>query len=221
MQSKKSEYVRISVTPKQAEAIRKACEFYARVINGQFSEIAWECGFNVSPSAHGTDEYDKAMDFIKRELRYSLSLAPIAVHIGEWVKMIVPISFGIFIPYCVTLCGSMTTLTTLIQITMLLHILLCNGVVNRSVKHSTSWVSPERGNMDSNNLICHYCYSNCDNLPLNAESTMYSGIEMKIICRGRALRARHYGDKDIADHQDIVNINFCPMCGRNLLDREE
>ena len=64
MQSKKSEYVRISVTPKQAEAIRKACEFYARVINGQFSEIAWECGFNVSPSAHGTDEYDKAMDLL-------------------------------------------------------------------------------------------------------------------------------------------------------------
>ena len=59
-----SERILINVTPTQAEHIRRACEFYARVINGQFSEIAWECGFNYSPTTHATIDYDQALELL-------------------------------------------------------------------------------------------------------------------------------------------------------------
>lgn len=85
----------------------------------------------------------------------------------------------------------------------------------------THYAQVREGALRKENTFCAYCYSACDNRALSEESTMYSGIEMKIIGQCGALRARHYGDKDIFDHQDIVNINFCPMCGRKLRDEEE
>lgn len=63
---------------------------------------------------------------------------------------------------------------------------------------------------------CLYCVSADDNIALNERSAPYSGIEMRLICNGTSLRARHFGDGDNYDHQDIIPINYCPMCGRYL-----
>lgn len=57
-------YVKVHLTPKQAEAVRKACEFYARVVNGQFSEIAFECGTIIDPNILGLEQYHRAVDLL-------------------------------------------------------------------------------------------------------------------------------------------------------------
>lgn len=63
---------------------------------------------------------------------------------------------------------------------------------------------------------CPYCTPTPDNAQLNAGTVEYSGIELKIVGKARTLRARHYGENDIFDHQDFVIINYCPICGRDL-----
>lgn len=63
---------------------------------------------------------------------------------------------------------------------------------------------------------CLYCISADENIALNNVSFPYSGIEMRLICNGAALRSQHFGNNDNYDHQDIIPINYCPMCGRYL-----
>ena len=64
--------------------------------------------------------------------------------------------------------------------------------------------------------MCQYCESrgNNDFLLLN-QTKDYSGIEIASDRQGM-LRTRYYGDNDIWFSQEIVNIKFCPMCGRKL-----
>lgn len=64
--------------------------------------------------------------------------------------------------------------------------------------------------------MCQYCENrgNNDFLLLN-QTKDYSGIEITLNRQGM-LRTRYYGDNDIWFSQEIVNIKFCPMCGRKL-----
>jgi hypothetical protein len=67
---------------------------------------------------------------------------------------------------------------------------------------------------------CKYC-DRIDNdfVPLN-DTTDYSGIGMSLNKQGM-LRTRYYDDSShIWFAEDIVNINFCPMCGRKLTEEE-
>ena len=67
---------------------------------------------------------------------------------------------------------------------------------------------------------CPYCDSeNNDFIPLN-QSVEYSGIEMALNRQGM-LRVRYYmyNGVDHFESQDIVNIKFCPNCGRAMNGR--
>lgn len=61
--------------------------------------------------------------------------------------------------------------------------------------------------------MCKYCNQNEFN-KLN-DTVNYSGLEIAISKNGM-LRVRNYNFKDIFETQDVVNINYCPMCGRKL-----
>lgn len=67
-----------------------------------------------------------------------------------------------------------------------------------------------------NEMCCPFCTPTMDNLPLNNTSVNYSMLEIKIISKGRLLRVRNLTPDGLFDGQDMVWINYCPMCGRNL-----
>lgn len=73
--------------------------------------------------------------------------------------------------------------------------------------------------------MCKYCESR-DFTPLNS-TTDYSGIEMSLndqgILRVRSSSIHESGtnakvtrNQYLFDSQDIVNIKYCPMCGRRF-----
>ncbi len=64
---------------------------------------------------------------------------------------------------------------------------------------------------------CPYCHP-ADPKPLNVETIKYSGLEFMLIARGSVLRCRSYknADDELYDSQDMVLIQYCPMCGRNV-----
>ena len=65
-------------------------------------------------------------------------------------------------------------------------------------------------------VFCQFCHPS-DPKPLNAESIEYSGLEFMLIGRGSVLRCRSYKDDNkFYDSQDMVLIQYCPMCGRNV-----
>lgn len=52
---------------------------------------------------------------------------------------------------------------------------------------------------------------------LNAETAEYSGIEVSIFPYMHLIRVRKgYYDPTAEGAQDIVEINYCPICGRKL-----
>ena len=57
-------YYVLRLNPAQAQAVSRACEFFARVVCGQFSEVAWHAGFHQKPSAHSTEDYDQAVTLL-------------------------------------------------------------------------------------------------------------------------------------------------------------
>lgn len=61
--------------------------------------------------------------------------------------------------------------------------------------------------------MCEYCKGSGFN-PLN-DTVDYSGLEIAISSKGM-LRVRNYNFKEVFSSQDVVNISFCPMCGRKL-----
>ena len=66
--------------------------------------------------------------------------------------------------------------------------------------------------------MCKYCeHENNDFVVLN-ETTDYSGIEMALNRQG-VLRVRYYeqGKCDLWFSQDIINVKFCPICGRKII----
>ena len=64
--------------------------------------------------------------------------------------------------------------------------------------------------------VCPYCTPTMNNLPLNKESVDYSMLEVKIIGRGQVLRVRNLTPDGLFDGQDMMIINYCPICGKNL-----
>lgn len=68
-------------------------------------------------------------------------------------------------------------------------------------------------------MSCKFCERNDnDFIPIN-ETVEYSGIEIEINRQGM-LRVRYYDDPAYGLAQDIVNISFCPMCGRKFMEEE-
>ena len=63
---------------------------------------------------------------------------------------------------------------------------------------------------------CPYCEAD-DNqfIPLN-ETKDYSGIEISLNKQGMMRIRFGYADCVCFESQDIVNIKYCPMCGRKL-----
>lgn len=55
-------------------------------------------------------------------------------------------------------------------------------------------------------------------LPLT--DARYSGIEMALFPKSKMMRTRVYWTQDIEygifDTQDVINIEYCPLCGRKL-----
>lgn len=50
---------------------------------------------------------------------------------------------------------------------------------------------------------------------LNRETAGYSGIEIAV-ARGGMLRARSLNEDGSMLSQDILNVPFCPLCGRRF-----
>ena len=65
------------------------------------------------------------------------------------------------------------------------------------------------------NVKCKYCeHENNDFIILN-ETIDYSGIEIALNRQGM-LRVRHHVVGGVWFSEDIINVEFCPMCGRKL-----
>lgn len=66
---------------------------------------------------------------------------------------------------------------------------------------------------------CSFCGSSANRfLPLRA-SGKYSGIEIAINPQGM-LRVRVYDDESLKT-QDIVHVEYCPMCGRKFKEESD
>lgn len=62
---------------------------------------------------------------------------------------------------------------------------------------------------------CRYCHGfNHRFIPLHNTSA-YSGVEIAVNSQGM-LRVRVLNECDVFTTQDIVNIKYCPMCGRKF-----
>lgn len=65
--------------------------------------------------------------------------------------------------------------------------------------------------------MCKYCeHENNDFVVLN-DTKEYSGMEIALNRQG-ILRVRYYelGEYDLWFSEDIMNVEFCPICGRRL-----
>lgn len=64
---------------------------------------------------------------------------------------------------------------------------------------------------------CKYCkHKNNDFVILN-ETKDYSGIEIALNRQGM-LRVRYYeGYNQLWSTEDVINIKFCPICGRKII----
>lgn len=65
--------------------------------------------------------------------------------------------------------------------------------------------------------MCEYCEKEGFN-PLN-DTVDYSGLEIAISNKG-ILRVRNYNFKEVFESQDAINISYCPMCGRKLINNK-
>lgn len=64
--------------------------------------------------------------------------------------------------------------------------------------------------------MCKYCEADNNDFVLLNDTRVYSGIEFAINRQGM-LRVRFYEDfSQIWFSEDIVNIKYCPMCGRKF-----
>ena len=65
--------------------------------------------------------------------------------------------------------------------------------------------------------ICPYCQKGRLNALLNADTSQDSDLSVYVGYLGDALIVKHYDvEGDTCDDLDVVPINFCPMCGREL-----
>lgn len=64
--------------------------------------------------------------------------------------------------------------------------------------------------------MCKYCEQKDNDFVTLNKTSNYSNIEMALNRQGM-FRVRHYEDGSrVWFVQDILNIKFCPMCGRKL-----
>lgn len=64
---------------------------------------------------------------------------------------------------------------------------------------------------------CPYCQIDNNDFTLLNQTMDYSGIEI-VLNRQGMLRVRYYNDDFVNfDSQEIVNIKFCPMCGKRFV----
>lgn len=63
--------------------------------------------------------------------------------------------------------------------------------------------------------MCEFCKGK-EFIALN-DTVDYSGLEIAVSGSG-ILRARDYNFKEIFEKQDVISINYCPICGRKLGD---
>ena len=63
--------------------------------------------------------------------------------------------------------------------------------------------------------MCQYCEADNNDFFVMNNTTDYSGIEMSINRQGM-LRVRYYTEGGIWFSEDIVNIKYCPLCGRKF-----
>ena len=63
---------------------------------------------------------------------------------------------------------------------------------------------------------CPYCEENDNGFVILNETKDYSGIEVGMNKQG-IMRVRFgYADCALFESQDVINIKYCPMCGRKL-----
>lgn len=66
---------------------------------------------------------------------------------------------------------------------------------------------------------CPYCQNDGPNRPLNYDTDEFSDMTIKIAERESAIVCCHRDIEGGAiDSEDRVMINYCPICGRDLLD---
>ena len=64
--------------------------------------------------------------------------------------------------------------------------------------------------------MCQYCENEYNDFVLLNETASYSDIEIALNRQG-VLRVRTYdGDGWSFVSQDIINVKYCPMCGRKF-----
>ena len=65
-------------------------------------------------------------------------------------------------------------------------------------------------------MNCEYCnkiFPDYRKFPLQSE---FSGIEARFLNDKGLFRIRVFDMEDTLDTQDIITLNYCPMCGRKL-----
>lgn len=63
---------------------------------------------------------------------------------------------------------------------------------------------------------CKFCSE--DYSVLNPISNEYSGLEISLMTKIKCLRVRAYMHKELFETQDVINIKYCCMCGRKLVE---
>lgn len=64
--------------------------------------------------------------------------------------------------------------------------------------------------------MCQYCKERNNDFVILNNTNMYSGIDIEINRQGM-LRVRVFNDEmDGFVTQDILNVRYCPMCGRKF-----
>ena len=64
--------------------------------------------------------------------------------------------------------------------------------------------------------MCKYCEHKNNDFVIFNETVYYSNIEIALNRQGM-FRVRHYeDDNQIWFSEDIINIKFCPMCGKEF-----
>lgn len=66
-------------------------------------------------------------------------------------------------------------------------------------------------------MNCKYCNRKDNDFVILHDTADYSGIEMSLNRQGM-LRTRYYGSNHLWYSEDIVNVKFCPMCGRKFTE---
>ena len=68
-------------------------------------------------------------------------------------------------------------------------------------------------------MSCKYCNREDNDFVMLNETAEYSGLEITMNKQGM-LRIRHYSSNALWATQDVVNIKYCPICGRKLTEEK-